>query len=404
MVSARERALIVGGGQAGGWIAKTLRSEGFAGRITVVGEEIHPPYERPPLSKAVLLSAEAIGETVLLSSGQAAALDIELTLGKRVTALDRAARVARCADGDAMSYDMLFLTMGSRPRVPDWMIEDDRIHLLRTLDDAARLREGLRSTRRLLVIGGGWIGLETAATARAMGIDVIVVQATDAVCSRSLPPAVSQWLLHLHQQRGVRFCLRETVQSVRVAGGQVEIELASGLHLSGDRLVVGIGNLPNSELAAAAGLATNDGIMVDQVGRTDDDRIFAAGDVAAFPCTFARKTVRRESWANAQNQAIAVARTAMGLDATYEQLPWLWSDQYGINIQIAGLPEEGTRTVFKAGPGEDGGSWLALDECGLPVGAVSAADPHGFRPLRKALQARSAVDLDGWAEISSSGD
>ena len=390
--------VIIGGGQAGGWIAKTLRAEGHSGPVILIGDEADAPYERPPLSKSVLLAADAVTETELLTRPQAAELGIDLRLGESAVAIDRAARMVTLASGQITPYDRLFLTTGSRARVPDWMVKHERVHMLRTLVDAARLRKGLQSTRRLLIVGGGWIGLEIAATARKLGIDVVVIEMADRICGRSLPAPLSDWLAQMHHREGVKFLLKTQVTDAVIDGDQATLTLLDGLQLTGDRVVVGIGNQPNSDLAEKSGLAVSNGIVVDRHCRTSDPFIFAAGDVAAFPCGFAGGQVRRESWANAQNQAIIAAKSALGHDAAYDELPWLWSDQYGTNIQMVGLPERAERLLFKAGAVNGTGSWLALDRAGAVVGAVAVNDPRGLRPIRKELQRRGDVSLDGWSD------
>lgn len=392
--------VIIGGGQAGGWIAKTLRAQGHAGPIVLIGDERHAPYERPPLSKAALLSVEAVAETRLLSHEEAENLGIALRLGDAAVAIDRDARQVRCATGEAIGYDRLFLTMGSRPRLPDWYLAHDRLHVLRTIDDAARLRSALASARSLVVVGAGWIGLEIAATARACGVAVTVVEIGDRVCARSLPAPVSHWLERLHRDNGVDFRFSAAVGRIGAHENAITATLADGTELQADQCVVGIGNVPNTGLAEAAGLAVANGIVVDAACRTSDPLIYAAGDVCAFPCDFAAGTVRRESWANAQNQAIVAARAALGQAVLYDELPWLWSDQYGINIQIAGLPERGSRALFRPGATPDCGTWLTLDARGV-TGAVAIDDPRGLRPVRKALQQRLQPALEGWVEAAT---
>ncbi|WP_257551889.1 NAD(P)/FAD-dependent oxidoreductase [Sphingopyxis sp. DBS4] len=390
--------VVVGGGQAGGWIIKTLGAEGFSGRIVLIGEERHPPYERPPLSKNALRDAEAISETALLSIESLAEANVESWLGEEVIEIDRSAQTVRCASGREIHYDRLFLATGSRPRVPDWMAgqKSDRIHLLRTIDDAAALRSSLSGTKHLLIVGGGWIGLEVAATVRSLGIAVTVVEAAPRLCQRSVPEPVSDWLRALHESHGVAFVMGRSVVRLAVQPDGLMLELDDDTARIADRVLVCVGAIPNVALGELAGLDVSNGILVDEFGGTSDPRIFAAGDVACFPCCYAGQVTRRESWANAQNQAIAAAKAALGNHVRYADLPWLWSDQYGHNIQIAGLPERAASTLYKAGPAAGSGCWVGLDAQNHPVGAVGVDAPKLFRPILKALKDNADMDLSDW--------
>nr|ADQ90217.1 ferredoxin reductase [Stutzerimonas stutzeri] len=390
--------VVVGGGQAGGWIIKTLRAEGFSGRIVLIGAERHPPYERPPLSKNALRDAEAISETALLSNENLAEANVETWLGEEAVEIDRVAQSVRCASGREIHYDRLFLTTGSRPRVPDWMTDakSDRVHLLRTIDDAGVLRDRLADTRHLLIVGGGWIGLEVAATVRGLGIAVTVVEAAPRLCQRSVPEPVSDWLKSLHEEHGVAFVMGLAVARLVAEPHGLTLELEDGSVQAADRVLICVGAVPNVALGELAGLEVGNGILVDEFGGTSDPLIFAAGDVACFPCRYAGNVIRRESWANAQNQAIAAAKGALGRHVRYADLPWLWSDQYGHNIQIAGLPERAARTLYKSGPLAGSGCWVGLDDQDHPIGAVGVDAPKLFRPILKALKDNADMDFSDW--------
>lgn len=390
--------VIVGAGQAGGWIVKTLRAEGFDGQIILVGAEQHPPYERPPLSKNLLRDAAAIAETALLSLEDLASADVQVRLGERVHRIGRAAQAIHCSSGLQIRYDRLFLTTGSRPRIPDWLAgrKSDRVHLLRTIDDAAALRDALSGASSLLIVGGGWIGLEVASSARGLGVPVAVLESAPRLCQRSVPEPVSSWLRQLHESHGVEFVIGRATAGLVAQFDGVTLQLDDGSALRGDRLLACIGVIPDVMLAEEAGLDVNNGVLVDESGRTSDPRIFAAGDVASFPCCYAGHVTRRESWANAQNQAIVAAKAALGQDVRYTDLPWLWSEQYGHNIQIAGLPERATEILFKPGPTPDSGCWLGLNSDGHPVGAIGVDAHKLFRPVLKALKERANVDVSGW--------
>jgi 3-phenylpropionate/trans-cinnamate dioxygenase ferredoxin reductase subunit len=304
----------------------------------------------------------------------------------------------RCADGRTLVYDRLFLTTGSQPRWPAWLpaAGSPRIHRLRTLDDAARLRDALAESRSLLIVGGGWIGLEVAASARQQGVAVTVYEAADRVCARSLPPAISDWLADLHRHKDVVVELGASIVGVKEDVDTVTLELADGTRAVGDHLVVGIGNLPETALAEAAGLDVANGIVVDTRGQTSDPLIFAAGDVANLPCTLSGGQARRESWANAQNQGVAVARAALGQDITYDEVPWLWSDQYDVNIQMVGLPERAARLLLRPGKIPGSGCWLALDQHDVPVGAIAIDAGRDIRMARKLIQQKQPITAEEW--------
>ncbi len=391
--------VIIGGGQAGAWVARTLRAEGFAGRLILIGAEPHAPYERPPLSKAVLKGEAASDSATLLSPPEAQAAAIEFWPSVEVAAIDRAARTIRTADGRSLAYEKLFLTTGSRVRHWPGISASPRLHTLRGLDDAARLRAALHG--HLLVLGGGWIGLEVAATARALGVAVTLIEAAPRLCARSLPAVASAFLARLHESHGVALRLGKSVQALAAHADQVTAELADGSTITADHALVAIGVLPNVELAQDCGLAVENGILVDHTGLTSDPHIYAAGDVTRHPNSFAGGPVRLESWANAQNQAIVAARAALGLAARYDEIPWFWSDQYGVNLQILGLPAAAARCHPRGAPDEARGSWLALHEDGRPAGAIAVNAARDLRPLRRLFDDRIAPDIAAWESGAS---
>ncbi|RDK05320.1 NAD(P)/FAD-dependent oxidoreductase [Cupriavidus lacunae] len=344
--------VIIGAGQAGAWAARTLRDEGFDGRLLLIGDEPHPPYERPPLSKAVLAGEAAPESLHLLDAAALAALSIEWQPDTQVVRLDRTDRRVMLADGGAIRYDKLILCTGGRAReldVPGASLPG--VHTLRTIDDAQRLGSVLRRDARVAVVGGGWIGLEVAATARKRGAVVTVIETMGRLCERSVPEALSAHLQALHVAQGVEVLLGAAVASFAPgAAGGLDVLLSDGRAIGCDAAVVGIGLVPNDELARAAGLDCEGGVLVDAQCRTSDPDIFAAGDVAVARNSWAGRRLRLESWQNAQEQGIAAARSALGREVHYDPLPWFWSDQHDTNLQIYGVPLPSHQVVVRGDP------------------------------------------------------
>ncbi len=387
----RESAVIIGAGQAGGWAARTLRSEGFTGRIVLIGDEPVPPYERPPLSKEQLQQgAPALAS--LLGAADLAAHDIEWRGDTACLRIDRVGRQVLLADGSSVAYDKLLLCTGGRPRLPAIAgIDAPCVHTLRTVADADRLRQALRGGARVLVIGGGWIGLEVAAAARKAGCAVTLVEAGARLCARTGSAQLSDFLTRLHRERGVEFHFNASVVAVEEgARAGWRAVLADGRALTVDLVVVGIGLIPNDELADAAGLECERGIVVDHQCRTADPAIFAAGDVAALK-DHDGTLLRLESWQNAQDQAIWAARAMLGLQVDYRPAPFFWSQQYETMVQIAGTCRPGARIVTREVDSER--VLIAeLDADGRLLCAISTNSPREFRQLRKFVAAGMRVD------------
>ena len=389
--------VVIGAGQAGGWAAKTLRDEGFEGRIVVVGEEPYPPYERPPLSKEVLLGREPAESSYLWPEGSFDEWGVELRTGVAATGIDRAAKTVSLGGGESLAYDKLLIATGGRVReLPLAGAELDGVHYLRGIDDSAAIRAELGEGARLVVIGGGWIGLEVAAAARMLGAEVAVVEALDMLCARALTPEIAAYLLEVHRGRGVDVRLGATVEALTGEGRVTGVSLA-GETLAATAVVIGIGIVPNVELAEAAGLEVDNGIRVDALCRTSDPDIFAAGDVTNHPNLLLGRNIRLESWENAQNQGIAAARAMLGGDTPYCEIPWFWSDQYDVNIQLVGLPAGFDETVTR---GERaGGSFVEFYIKGGRIdGAAAINNPRDIRFARRLMQARKTVDPEALAD------
>jgi 3-phenylpropionate/trans-cinnamate dioxygenase ferredoxin reductase component len=384
--------VILGAGHAGGRAAEALRAAGFAGKVTLVGSETHPPYERPPLSKELLAGTCELERTYLKPAEFYETEGIALRLGVRAQAIERAAQSLRLADGAALPYDSLLLTLGARARrlaMPGGA--DPHLYYLRDIDDCLKLRGVLGAGKRLVVIGAGFIGLEAAAVARGQGSAVTVLEAAATPLARVAPPALGEYFAALHRRRGVDLRTGAAVTDIAAHGAEAVVTLASGETLSADAVLVGIGAVPNSELAAEADLVVDDGIVVDAQGRTSDPRIFAAGDVTRHFNPLLGRRIRLESWQNAQNQAIAVARVMAGGAAPYAELPWFWSDQYDVNLQTAGAPERWNEIVWR-GRAEDGRFTLFYLDRGVPVGGATVNNARDMRFVKLLAIQGKAVD------------
>ncbi|WP_025123081.1 MULTISPECIES: NAD(P)/FAD-dependent oxidoreductase [unclassified Serratia (in: enterobacteria)] len=343
----RAGIVIIGGGQAGGWAAKTLRDRGYTGKLTVVSDEPYDFYERPPLSKAALLDGNA-PLSRLFSEDVVAAMNIDWHRPLRAEAIDGQQQIVTLSDGSQLQFDQLLIATGGRPRLPDanWA-KHPRVMTLRSWDDAARLRQSLQQCRKLAIVGGGWIGLEIAASARKLGVEVTVFERQPALCMRSVGADVSQALLELHQQQGVTVHCDCGDITLEDRNGETWISSTSSVAQPFGLVVVGIGVELNLELAHSAGLRLEGGIVVDGQGRTSHPAIFAAGDVARHPTL----GLCLQSWAYAQNQAISTACAMLdAFAAPYDDVAWLWSDQYDANIQILGVPTGGVHQIVRRTP------------------------------------------------------
>lgn len=336
--------VIVGAGQAGARAALALRDAGFAGAITLLGEEACAPYERPALSKAYLCGQSPFEKLVCLTPELAAQKRITLRPGHRAVSIERAAKKLRLENGALLAYDHLILATGGQARtLPGASVDRARTHLIRSREDADALGRALQAAKSLLVIGGGWLGLEVAATARKLGLVVDVVEGAERLCARAAPPELSDYLADLHAAEGVSLHLGQSVAAFTQSEAGVSALLTNGKRLGADIALFAIGLAPNVALAREAGLPVSDGIEVDADFRTADPAIFAIGD-----CASARQPSglhqRVESWQNANLSAARAAATITGTAAPAPEAPWFWSDQFGHNIQMLGrMPPQATR-------------------------------------------------------------
>ncbi|WP_448207998.1 3-phenylpropionate/cinnamic acid dioxygenase ferredoxin--NAD(+) reductase subunit [Azospirillum sp. sgz302134] len=392
----QETYVIVGGGQAGAVAAATMRAAGFTGRILFIGAEQHLPYERPPLSKEVLVKPEQARLTIHPESFYAEN-GIETRFGVTALRLDAEEHTLELSDGGTVRYDRLLLATGARAR-PYPLLDHlgaghlgSGVHTVRTLDDAEALRGHVWQGRRVLVVGGGVIGLEVAASMVSMGGSVTVIERGDRLMARAAPEPLARDLLALHERQGVAFAFGcELIEAGKAASGEITLACADGRRFTGDLVVYGVGVELNVELAVSAGLHVEDGIVVDEFGRTSHPDVFAAGDVARQWHPHLKAHIRYETWANAQNQGAGVARAmVLGEPCTFE-VPWYWTDQYGINIQVAGSCEADDWLL--RGDRAGGRYTLFGVTGGVVTGAVTVNNGRDMRPARALIEAGAPAD------------
>ena len=383
---------IIGTGQSGGWTAKTLRDEGFDGRIILIGDEDFPPYERPPLSKEVLLGDQPPTSTYLWPPESWSEWRVDLRLGTRVAGIAPSDHRIMLENGESLDYDRLMLAMGARPReLPIPGTDLAGVHYLRAIPDTAAIHTGLAPGAKVLVIGGGWIGLEVAAAACKLGAEVTVVEALDQLCGRALTADLAAHVQSIHSGHGVDVRLKTTVARLEGDGAIGHAVLSDDTTVDASMVVIGIGVVPNVELAAEAGLAIDNGVVVDDLGQTSDGDIFAAGDITNHPNALIGRRVRLESWENAQNQAIATAKSMLGKGEPYAEIPWFWSDQYDANIQLVGLPEQWDGTVTRGDPAA--GPFIQFYLKGGKINGAAAINlGRDIRFARRLMQADKTVD------------
>ena len=384
--------VVIGAGQAGASLVAKLRDEGYQGAITLVGDEPVPPYQRPPLSKKYLLGEMSAERLYLRPERYYSDARIDLRLGTPVTGVDRAARAVMLGD-NRLPYEDLVLATGSVPRrLPAAIGGDlDGVHVVRTLADVDWMSPGFRPGARLLIVGGGYIGLEAAAVAATRGMSVTLVEMAERILGRVAAPETADYFRALHRRHGVD--LREGVGLERLIGdGQGRVcgaHLGDGTEIEVDMVIVGVGIEPDTRLAGAAGLAIDNGVAVDAQGRTSDPAIWAVGDCASFPHAGAR--LRLESVPNAIDMAECVARNIMGAETPYVPRPWFWSDQYDVKLQIAGL-NTGYDRIVTRDASTAMSVWYYKGDRLLAVDAMN--DPRAYMVGKRLIEAGKTADPD----------
>ncbi|MFD6993414.1 NAD(P)/FAD-dependent oxidoreductase [Streptomyces sp. NPDC059943] len=400
-MAANPAFVIVGAGLAGAKAAETLREEGFDGPIALLGEESERPYERPPLSKGYLQGKEERETAFVHPSGWYAEHDVDLRMGTTVTAIDPAAHEVALADGSRVGYAKLLLTTGSSPRrLPVPGADLDGVLHLRRFADSDRIKETFESASRVVVIGAGWIGLETAAAARAAGLEVTVLETAELPLLQVLGREAARIFARLHTDNGVELRCGVKVSEITGTDGRATgVLLADGSRLDTDAVIVGVGITPNSQLAAAAGLEIDNGIRVDASLRTSQPDIHAAGDVANAFHPLLGKHIRVEHWANALNQPRTAAKAMLGQDVTYDRVPYFFTDQYDLGMEYTGYAEPGTydQVVFRGSTDtrEFIAFWLAEGRvlAGMNVNVWDVTDP-----IRDLVTSGRAVDANELAD------
>jgi 3-phenylpropionate/trans-cinnamate dioxygenase ferredoxin reductase component len=410
-MSSDQTKVIVGASLAGARAARTLRDEGFDGPVILIGAEDENPYERPPLSKDYLMGKHGRDKLYVQPREWYAEHDVDLRLGTTVTRLEPGAHEVVLAGGERVGYSQVLLTTGSSPRrLPVPGSDLDGVMYLRFVGDSDRIRASFERASRVAVVGAGWIGLETAAAARAAGADVTVLEVAELPLLRVLGREVAEVFAKLHADNGVdeRFGV-QVAEITGDAAGVTGVRLADGTQIDADVVVVGIGITPNVELAAAAGLSVDNGVITDAQLRTSDPDVFAAGDVANAFHPMIGKHIRVEHWANARHQPVAAAKAMLGQDVSYDRVPYFYTDQYDLGMEYAGYVEPGgyDQVVFRGDvPGREFiAFWLAKDGrvlAGMNVNiwdvndAISTLVRSG-RPVSREALADPAVPLESLA-------
>ena len=394
-----ETFVIVGASHAAAMLAPSLRQQGWQGRIIVVGAEASIPYHRPPLSKDYLAGAKSLEEILIRPAKVYEKSEVEFILETSVEAIDRDNKTVRLSNNETLSYDKLALTVGSKVRKVNLPgVDLDGVFYLRDLKDVERLSAHISSGANAVIVGGGYIGLETAAVLNGKGMNVTVLEMMERVLQRVTAPALSEFYTRIHEEEGVNIRCGIGVTGFKGNGRVSKVLCSDGSEFSADLVIIGVGILPNTELAEAAGLRVENGIVVNAQAQTSDPDIFAAGD-----CTFHHnpvydRWVRLESVQNATDQSRVIAGVACGKEMSYNTVPWFWSEQYDLMLQIAGLSQGYDEIITRGDPG-NGRSFAAFY---LRAGRVIAVDavnrPQEFMFTKKLIPAQKTIDKEKLAD------
>jgi 3-phenylpropionate/trans-cinnamate dioxygenase ferredoxin reductase subunit len=390
--------VVVGGGLAGAKSVEALRERGFEGRVVLLGGEAHLPYERPPLSKDYLKTGENLQDAFVHDEQWYADHDIEVRTGTVVASVDRSGKAVVTEAGERVGYDRLLLATGSSPRRLTLPGADlDGVLTLRTIEDSQAIRAALQPGRRVVLVGGGWIGLEVAAAAREAGAEVTVLESLDLPLVRVLGPKVAQVFAELHRERGVDLRTGVTVEAIEGDGSPTGVRLGDGEVVPADTVIVGIGAAPVVTLAEQAGLEVDNGILADEAGRTSDPDIFAVGDVANVHHPFLGRRIRVEHWANALNQPSWVAPAMLDQDGPEPELPYFFTDQYDLGMEYTGMADPEDEVVVR-GDLETREFIAFWTRDGRVTAGMNVNVWDVTEPIKALIRSRAQVDLQRLAD------
>ena len=394
--------VIIGAGHAAGQAAASLRQEKYTGPITIIGDEAHVPYQRPPLSKAYLSGAQEVDRVYLRPEKFYQDKDIDLKLSTRATAINADAKTVELEGGAKIEYDKLLISTGSRPRMLSIPGSDlGGIHYLRTIDDVDGIRAEMREGANLVIVGGGYIGLEVAAVGVEQGLNVHVLEMEDRILQRVTTPTMSDYYNQLHKGRGVNIHTQTAVTGFS-GNGKVQKVLCGDSEFDADMVIVGIGIVPNTELAEAAGLTCDNGIVVDDHCQTSNPDIYAAGDCTNHPNALLDRRLRLESVPNAMDQARTSVSNMLGGDKSYAAIPWFWSDQYELKLQMVGFSADGNREVVRGDIASNQFAVIYLKD-NTVVAADAVNSPKDFMLCKQLVgkEADAAILEDSSSDLKS---
>ncbi|MFQ5549507.1 MAG: NAD(P)/FAD-dependent oxidoreductase [Woeseia sp.] len=389
-----QKVVIAGAGHSAGQVVATLRQKNFDGNICLIGEEAYLPYQRPPLSKKYLAGELPAERLHFKADSFYDAPNIDVHLNTAIDRIEPVNRLVRSEEGAEFTYDKLVLALGAHARQIDLPgAELPGVHYLRTIADVDNIRREIAPGRRLVIVGAGYIGLEVAAVGAQLGLDVTVVETLDRVMSRVVSAQISHFYQKEHAEHGVSIRLSTQIAGFRGDRQVQAVDLADGTRIPADLVVVGIGVVPNTELAEQAGLEVNDGIVVNEKCLTSDPDIYAVGDCTYHPNALLGRHVRLESVHNALEQAKTAAANLCGEDQRYDQVPWFWSDQYDLKLQIAGLSQDYEQTIIRGDPSSRSFSCVYLRE-GRLIAVDAINRPKDFMQSKGLIASQAIIDPD----------
>ena len=395
-----ENLVVIGAGQSAIQCITSLKKEGYEGSITLVGEEEHLPYQRPPLSKGFLDDSINKERLYFKKLDFFTENKIQLKLGISATSVDIENNLVNLSDEDKLHFDKLVFATGSRVRLLDFPGNDlDNIHYLRGLDDAENIKKGLEKSKHLVVIGAGYIGLEVAAIASEKGVKVSIVEMADRVMSRTVDPQISDYYLNLHQNNGVKFKFNTSLEEIKGQGQVESVVCSDGTSINTDMVIIGAGVIPNTEIAQNSGVSCENGILVDEFGTTNFKNVFACGDCTSHPNKLLNMQLRLESVHNAMEQSKAVAMSVLDKPAEYSQIPWFWSDQYDHKLQIVGI--SGSHDTVTMRGSTDASKFMLFYTRGEELVAVDAVNnPKDFLICRKLVANKVKIKTDMISDLN----